>query len=412
MYLQNSFPLTCSKTSKACTLPKTQIKYMCNFTAKCSHLTQHSYKTNSLQWTYFPQALSDLLHTCSSQSQQTQQATHGQQRLHFNCQGSSLHRSLLYIPLQLKVRGHNSGGGTLQLHPYQPFCVRTADWTNPNSAEKPTAISKGQNLITGSWSLCNFCVVITTLRALNSFTANFRKWKKIFQLNRHSCRSPFTVFLLKGLKRSVNHLCLSEIRTPGSRQTSLLPAGAALCHHPVVEELITCISHKVGNKRGVIKKVQIYFFSSLQRPVYPSFYKQNITAFHRPGLMGKKKITKIFLKKCLSPKNGKQDEKDRYIKNEKNWTQWKALTCVQEKSSQNIDDKNKFLITESGSTEQQVLHIKYLKFHQKTAVLQHNVQKHFRDSVSPTNSKPQPWFRLRLIIYQQNTTPFDKISQT
>lgn len=43
--------------------------------------------------------------------------------------------------------------------------------------------------------------------------------------------------------------------------------------------------------------------------------------------------------------------------------------------------KNIFLI-DSGSTEQQVLHIKYhLKFHQKTAVLQHNVHKHLERSV-------------------------------
>lgn len=60
---------------------------------------------------------------------------------------------------------------------------------------------------------------------------------------------------------------------------------------------------------GVIKKVQIlFFFSSLQRPVYPSFYKQNITASHRPGLMENKtnkqknKSQKYKKKKCLSPK--------------------------------------------------------------------------------------------------------------
>ena len=69
---------------------------------------------------------------------------------------------------------------------------------------------------------------------------------------------------------------------------------------------------------GVIKKVQIlFFFSSLQRPVYPSFYKQNITASHRPGLMENKtnkqknKSQKYKKKKMLVTKNGKQDEKDR-----------------------------------------------------------------------------------------------------
>lgn len=50
--------------------------------------------------------------------------------------------------------------------------------------------------------------------------------------------------------------------------------------------------------------------------------------------------------------------------------------------------KKIFVIVDSGSTEQQVLHIKYLKIHQKTTVLQHNVQKHFGvKSVSLTNKK-------------------------
>lgn len=55
--------------------------------------------------------------------------------------------------------------------------------------------------------------------------------------------------------------------------------------------------------------------------------------------------------------------------------------------------KNKtkpFLKADSGSKEQQVLHIKYVKYHQKTAVLQHNVQKHLGGkSVFLTNNKPQ-----------------------
>lgn len=86
-------------------------------------------------------------------------------------------------------------------------------------------------------------------------------------------------------------------------------------------------------------------------------------------------------------------------------------------SQQRVYKKNKwqkkkfFLITDSGSTEQQVLHIKYLKFHQKTAVLQHNVQRHFGESVELTNHKPRPKLSPRLTICQQTTEPLNKVSQ-
>lgn len=66
--------------------------------------------------------------------------------------------------------------------------------------------------------------------------------------------------------------------------------------------------------------------------------------------------------------------------------------------------KSIFLIIDSGSTEQQVLHIKYVKFHQKTAVLQHNVQKRLRKGVQLTNNK--------LTIRQPNTKHLNKVSQT
>lgn len=74
--------------------------------------------------------------------------------------------------------------------------------------------------------------------------------------------------------------------------------------------------------------------------------------------------------------------------------------------------KKNILIIDSGSTEQQVLHIKHLKLHQKTAVLQHNVQKHLGESVSLTNHKPQPKLSLWLTIRRRNTKPLNKVSQT
>lgn len=69
----------------------------------------------------------------------------------------------------------------------------------------------------------------------------------------------------------------------------------------------------------------------------------------------------------------KTDVKDRKAEHNK-----QLLSCVTRVYKKNKWQKKKsiFLIIDSGSTEQQVLHIKYLKFHQKTAVLQHNVQKH------------------------------------
>ena len=83
----------------------------------------------------------------------------------------------------------------------------------------------------------------------------------------------------------------------------------------------------------------------------------------------------------LVTKNGKQDEKDRR-KDRKEQNIIKSC-WVTAKSLQKINGKkNIFLIIDSGSTEQQVLHIKYLKFHQKTAVLQHNVQKHLGSKCS------------------------------
>lgn len=65
----------------------------------------------------------------------------------------------------------------------------------------------------------------------------------------------------------------------------------------------------------------------------------------------------------------------------------KKSKTVTAKSVQKKWQRNIFLI-DSGSTEQQVLHIRDLKFHQKTAVLQNDQNKHFGTSVAPTNNKP------------------------
>lgn len=79
----------------------------------------------------------------------------------------------------------------------------------------------------------------------------------------------------------------------------LLSAAAewvAQCRLPVDKRIhIMHIWSRAEGAEGCNKKsTNFIFFSSLQRPVYPSFYKQNITASHRPGLMGKiTKITKV-----------------------------------------------------------------------------------------------------------------------
>lgn len=95
------------------------------------HFTQHNRLNNSLKIIQrhnnpkiFPKNPVTLHLTCSGQAQQKQHAAHGQQRLHFGCQGHSPHLPRLYILLRLKVRGHASGRGAQQLPPYQPLWVR------------------------------------------------------------------------------------------------------------------------------------------------------------------------------------------------------------------------------------------------------------------------------------------------
>lgn len=77
-------------------------------------------------------------------------------------------------------------------------------------------------------------------------------------------------------------------------------------------------------------------------------------------------------------KTGRERQKKRQNRAEHN----KQLLSHSKEFTKNKWQKNIFLIIDSGSTEQQVLHIKYLKFHQKTAVLQHNVQKHLGSKCS------------------------------
>lgn len=91
--------------------------------------------------------------------------------------------------------------------------------------------------------------------------------------------------------------------------------------------------------------------------------------------------------------------KQTYDKNIKKWSSPKMANrtiqmkrhektkTVTAKSVQKKWQRNIFLI-DSGSTEQQVLHIRYLKFHQETAVLQNDENKHLGPSVELTNYKP------------------------
>lgn len=55
----------------------------------------------------------------------------------------------------------------------------------------------------------------------------------------------------------------------------------------------------------------------------------------------------------------------------------KSKNRVTAKSLQKINGKRTSSSLIQAVTEQQVLHIKYLKFHRKTAVLQYNVHKRF-----------------------------------
>lgn len=81
----------------------------------------------------------------------------------------------------------------------------------------------------------------------------------------------------------------------------------------------------------------------------------------------------------------------------------KKSKTVTAKSVQKKWQRNIFLI-DSGSTEQQVLHIRYLKFHQKTAVLQNAENKQLGTSVADR------WQTSRGSTCQQNTKAF-KIHQ-